>query len=181
MLGNHFLFKTSDPQRALKSNSKKNHLNKRHVSEPQRNVGCHTYVVLRGAADAAWLALYALPLIRPHCLHHVVSELQTRRVTCRGARQSEEGAEGRMDGGREERGREGCTNQIKVISVDIELSWSWQHTHRLMHFIDFKLQHLLKCQFVSRISGTKYPLSVSVHKSFCNASHQGDSSSEVGI
>lgn len=130
---NHFLFKTSDPQRALKSNLKKNNLNK-------GIFGSHTYVVLRGAADAAWLALYALPLIRPHCLHHVVSELQTRGVTCGGTTQSEEGVEGGMDGG-----REGCTNQIRVISVNIKPSWSWQHTHRLIHFIDFKLQYLLKC------------------------------------
>lgn len=43
-----------------------------------------TYVVLRGAADAARLALDALPLVRPHRLHHVVGELQTRGVTCRG-------------------------------------------------------------------------------------------------
>lgn len=42
-----------------------------------------TYVVLWGAADAAWLALDALPLVRPHRLHHVVGELQTRGVTCR--------------------------------------------------------------------------------------------------
>lgn len=46
----------------------------------------YTYIVLRGATDAAWLALYALPLVRPHCLHHVVSELQTRGVTCGGTR-----------------------------------------------------------------------------------------------
>lgn len=44
----------------------------------------HTYIVLWGAADAAGLALYALPLVRPHRLHHVVSELQTCGVTCGG-------------------------------------------------------------------------------------------------
>lgn len=42
------------------------------------------YIVLRGAAEAARLALDALPLVRPHRLHHVVSELQTRGVTCGG-------------------------------------------------------------------------------------------------
>lgn len=51
------------------------------ATEDQRK---RTYIVLRGATDAARLALYALPLVRPHCLHHVVSELQTRGVTCGG-------------------------------------------------------------------------------------------------
>lgn len=43
-----------------------------------------SYIVLRGAAYAAGLALYALPLVRPHRLHHVVGELQTRGVACGG-------------------------------------------------------------------------------------------------
>lgn len=47
--------------------------------------GGPSYVVLRGAAYAARLALYALPLVRLHRLHHVVGELQTRGVTCAGA------------------------------------------------------------------------------------------------
>lgn len=40
-----------------------------------------SYVVLRGAAYAARLALDALPLVRLHRLHHVVGELQTRGMT----------------------------------------------------------------------------------------------------
>ena len=43
-----------------------------------------TYIVLRGATEAAWLALDALPLVGPHCLHHVLCELQACRVTCGG-------------------------------------------------------------------------------------------------
>lgn len=46
------------------------------------SAGGPAYIVLRGAADAAGLALYALPLVRAHGLHHVGGELQTRGVTC---------------------------------------------------------------------------------------------------
>lgn len=46
------------------------------------SAGGPAYIVLRGAADAAGLALYALPLVRAHRLHHVGGELQTRGVTC---------------------------------------------------------------------------------------------------
>lgn len=50
------------------------------------------YVVLRGATEAAGLALDALPLVRPDGLHHVLSELQTCWVTCggRGREKAEE-------------------------------------------------------------------------------------------
>lgn len=57
----------------------------------------HTYVVLRGATDAARLALYTLPLVRPHRLHHVVGELQARGVTCR-VEETRQGRDGGMDG-----------------------------------------------------------------------------------
>ena len=45
------------------------------------------HVVLGGATQGAGLALDALPLVRPHRLHHVLGELQTRRVACRGQSQ----------------------------------------------------------------------------------------------
>lgn len=58
----------------------------------------YTYIVLWRATDAARLALYALPLVRPHSLHHVVSELQTCGVTCVGTARRGEKSEGRKEG-----------------------------------------------------------------------------------
>ena len=61
---------------------------------------CCTYIVLWGSTEAARLALDALPLVRPHRLHHVVGELQARRVTYKGM-------EGRGGGDEHEVMREG--------------------------------------------------------------------------
>lgn len=56
---------------------------------PRVPLGNNTYVILRGSAYAAGLALDALPLVCLYRLHHVLGELQTCGVTC-GAREREQ-------------------------------------------------------------------------------------------